>query len=430
MEDQSTKQIKKPLYFVPDSIGTLRYFERVGQEIADTYRISVLIMPDMEQGREQCIAYCLQRKISFEIIGDREYSLPFSRLPFFKKIAQLRALRKEVSVLVDRLGTHAFIAGDDRILSIRYLFLEANERRLGTAVLEPQEVLLDTEKKTREERATLAISWRRFFYKNVRSRIERILTRMFLRPDIDAYSGDFLGTGSSKKFGVVNARSRAKHKKRGVPEHKMHVVGNLSFSRALEYARGPAHDPILAAGLLKKHGLRETKRYIALFHTPYYRGASPALTREEYLELLLFIIAIIRNVFPEEHSNVILKLEEGEEKEFYTSLPPWVHVLDASVPDEDVVASSILYIGCDSSANFLPQIMEKQAIFLNFLDVPEVQSACNHYQIKHLVTDWREFKKLLLQCVEGTLSRQYLYNPILFPPDSSQLIRRWIGELA
>src|SRR3989344_6531926 len=95
--------------------------------------------------------------------------------------------------------------------------------------------------------------------------------------------------------------------------------------------------------------------------------------------------------------------------------------------NNELIFFADLYIADSTFTNFIPIAMGKEAIFVNFFNLPSVESAKGCFGIKKFIEAWDEFEKLLELFRDGNLPRQYEFDEKILINNSLRKILDWIG---
>ena len=140
------------------------------------------------------------------------------------------------------------------------------------------------------------------------------------------------------------------------------------------------------------------------------------------------MVKMIRQVFPRESHDILVKPHPIERVELYRPLEQFgVKIFDRFADSFALVYFADLYIADSSTANFIPLAMNKKVILTDFFRLPLIEKTAPYFGIKHFVTDREEFVFLLEKHKKGNLDYQYKDREKIIVSDSLRKILDWIG---
>jgi len=243
------------------------------------------------------------------------------------------------------------------------------------------------------------------------------------------FEKNLTGMGNSKRFGVINRQTYDFFVRSGVPKDKLSIVGYLDFSLAQEMQESLDSSATKRSEVTNRLGLDLKKKRITFFSSAYNGKDVHVLSDSQQYELTLRIIKIIQDVCSKDQYEILFKIHPSENLELYRPLQNFeVKLYDKHANNYELVYFTDLYVGGGTAANFIPIVMGKEAIFVNFLNLPIIDATRKVFNIEKFVTEDKEFRKLLSFFVTGTLSPLYRSSEETVTRNSLQKILDWIDN--
>ncbi|TSC67865.1 MAG: hypothetical protein CEO19_12 [Parcubacteria group bacterium Gr01-1014_73] len=416
----------KPLLFlVPHYMGSFKYFEKLLPFITERYEVKFLII----FGRKsygKMLEHARANRQQFYAIEPPPPVSWLKFIPFYITIRNYRHYATSIKKLLEKTRPAKIIATNDQGFYMGCLMEQANRRGIDTMVLQwaltyPGQRILPKKK--------MAL-WRKILYrlgKPIYVKIRNLLLKVVLGQK-ENWSKGMIGGGRAKRFGVINEQAREFFIKNGIPKEKMAVVGYLDFYLSEQMKNRLANNKIERQRLAEKHHVDLSKRNIIFYSTPFNRKDIQILTNEEQYRLTESVIKIIREVCPPEEFDILFKLHPSEDISQYQKLNHYgIKFMGPIADNNELVGLSELYLAGVSTTNFIPLAMNKDAIFLNLGNLPQIESAKPFFGIKKFITDQKKFRELLSEFKDGNLEKQYGSVEKIITADSLAKIISWIG---
>lgn len=240
-----------------------------------------------------------------------------------------------------------------------------------------------------------------------------------------------MGLGPSQKLGVINQHAYQIYKEAGVNENKMTIIGSMDFDSTINMLHAIEANPELKSKIKKKYSVDDSRINIALYSIPFNTKDVTFFTKREQMKHFYGIALAIREIFPEEGANILLKIHPAENIETYKPLEfLGVKVYGKDTINEELIYFVDLFISYPSTSNYVPIIMNKDAIFINLLKFSKAigEGDKASYGIKKIVYNKREFKKLLKEFKQGKLKKQYTADHIIADGRCAERIKRWLSN--
>src|SRR3989344_4413615 len=328
--------------------------------------------------------------------------------------------------LFEKLAVEKIISVNDNSIYVRWLITEGNKRGIDTMVL--QWALFYEGQRLRPPR--LVKNWRRIFYKfgkPVYLFFRKIFRGLILGFDFEG--GKFvIGAGPSKRMGVINSAAKDCFVQAGVPEKKISIVGHPDFYLAEEVMKNLGSSSLEKITVADKYGIDLSKKNVVFYSSPMYVKDITVLTPAEQLDYTKRLFTIIRKYLTEKNYDLILKIHPLEKADLYRPVEELgVKIMKKQTNNNELIFFADLYIADSTFTNFIPIAMGKEAIFVNFFNLPSVESAKGCFGIKKFIEAWDEFEKLLELFRDGNLPRQYEFDAKILINNSLRKILDWIG---
>lgn len=421
------KSEKKELVFIPHYLGSLLYFEKLRPFLEREYTVVFFLLP-LNDGKyvKEMDNFCKERGLNTCFITQAKTPWFLKRMPFYHQLKQVYLYKKEIADLLGAGNIQKIIAVNDCGFPLDYFFVQARRRGVDTMVL--QWALFSSGQ--REVPIKISRNFFRIFLfrygKPLYEWIRKMLFQLVLGEKVRVLK-DVLGNGSAERFGVINKDNFDRLVSLGVPAKKMSVVGYMDFYLA-EAAKGSFdRDLNKKADAAKRLGIDASRRNIIIFSSSYNSDVVRTMDDRGQLDFYRHMIDLVRQACPASHFHISLKIHPREDIALYEPLRALgVSLYDKHADNFMLVYFSDLYIADSTTTNFIPMVMDKEAIFVNFLKMELIEKTKNDFSIKQYVSDEWEFKKLLADFREGKLERQYNRSNDIITEDSLRKIVSWI----
>jgi len=418
---------KKKLFFVPHYIGSLRYFEKLKPFLEETYSVSFLLAPLSDQRYcDEMVEYCKKNNFQAYVIDSHPLPPILQRIHLYVLFKRARLLKKSFRGFFENEDVAKIISFNDCGFPLHYFMGLARARGIATMVL--QWAVVSPGQKSLPHKVSPI--YRRLAHKFVWSVYLFVKKRLLEfavgeRLDIAKHA---LGGGSAERFGVINMCTLEYLRAKGVPREKMSVVGYMDFYRAEVMMSQFESDPLRRSECAVKYHIDTTKKNIIVFSGPYnIKDATFLSDAEQYRHIELTILQI-REVCSAREFDILLKIHPAEDYHFYKHLEQYgVKIYDKVADNVELISLADLYIAESTTTNYIPVLMNKDSIFINFLKLELVELNRETYSIIKYISDKDEFKQLLSAFKAGQLKKQYTADEDIFTKDSLQKILEWVG---
>ncbi len=416
---------KPTLLFVPHYIGSFKYYEKLKPFLEDRYEVIFLLIFPHQKAFAEMKQYAEARGHASILIPPPRFFSGASVFGVFSYIAALFAYRRGVNELFKKpMGK--IIAPNDSGIYIRYLFNKARRHRVETLVLQWAMAYEGARARIRKVGA-----WhRQIIYeilKPLYAGFKKIFARLLLGSDF-TISKELTGLGNSDRMGVINRRALDYFISHGVSPEKLSIVGYLDYHFSQTVKRDLDLDSRKRVEAMKRLSIDPSLKLITLFSSPYNGKDVNVLTDAEQYDFTSRIMNTIREICPASRFALALKIHPSERIELYRPLEKiGVKIFGKDTDNYELVYFTDLYVAGGTAVNFVPLIMGKDAIFINFLKLSNIEDTRPIFNIKKFVTDDAEFRELLTRYREGILPRQYADVEDVITHDSLKKIIAWIG---
>jgi hypothetical protein len=407
-------ELKNKIFFLPHYIGSLKYFARLGDYLKDKYEIGFLFSPKVRREfLKEMTDYCQKNNLPFVSATGQNYK--WRLIPFYNFIRSLTGYKNKINDFLKDRSIKKIIAFNDNELYSNYLFDRAKSLGIETMVLQWAVTYEKSAKDRKDKKKSLNPLV-----------LLRFLIRKFLK--VNYRNLEILAGGNAQKIGVINQMAANLLQRAGVPAAKISVVGYLDFDLADLTKKKYDTDPAAKIRLAQKYGLDLTKKNIIIYSTPFNTKDFKFISDQQQLDYYQKIITILQKHLQSSEYQILLKLHPAENAALYRPLLDLgVKIFKEDVVNEELIYLSDLYIAHHSTTNFIPIIMNKEAIFINFLNLEKINSTTGYFGVKKYITSTEEFTTLVNQFKEGRLAKQYRLNPEIITPDSIKKILAWIN---
>jgi hypothetical protein len=233
-----------------------------------------------------------------------------------------------------------------------------------------------------------------------------------------------------KKAGVIDDYAKQLFEKRyGFNPKTTRAVGMVDFQVVHELKQRIVSDGVFRKKLEERYNLSAKKRRILVLSWHFHRKKSSNITTEEQIAYFYDVMRMIREVFPQEGTSVLMKLHPSDEPQLYESYKQLgVSVFaDEASTEELICLSDLVIVDPWTSANYMVLASNVAAIFINFSHMKLLNEGMKYFNIKHTVVDKAEFIEKLRQFKEGRLDKQY--NNDFINVTSVDNIRALIDEI-
>lgn len=417
---------KDIIVFVPHYIGSFKYFEKLMPYLQSRYEVYFLILFVHEKYFAEMKDYALKGGCRTFVVEPPANRI-FDWIVPIRYMRNIKAFKLGISKLFyDNPNIRKIVSVNDSGVYMRYLFSEANKIGIETMVLQWAMSFEGARHRNKKQ----AKNFRGFFYtigKPLYAKLKRLIARLILG-DGFVPAKALSGRGNSKKFGVINHQAYDYFVRNGVPKEKLSIVGYLDYYFAEKVKRDFDQNERERETAAWRLSINTQKKQIVFFSSPYNGKDIRVLTNEGQYNFTEALVKVIRAVFPTETCDIHIKIHPTEDIELYRPLAKWgVTLYDKHTNNYELVYFADLYIAGGTTTNFIPLVMGKDAIFINFLRHPIIESTKKVFNIKHFVTDYPTFTKLLVDFKNGRPVKQYGDVDGVTTPDSLKKILEWIG---
>jgi len=423
MKSQTQKDI---IVFVPHYIGSFKYYEKLVPYLQERYEVLFLILFVHEKYFTEMKKYALKGGHQTFIVEPPANGI-FDWIAPIRYARNINAFRAGVRKLFyNGSRIRKIISVNDSGIYIRHLFNEAHKIGIETVILQ----WAMSFEGNRDRRKKQARGFRGFLYvfgKPLYAKLKRLIARLILGHGF-IMAKALSGHGNSDKFGVINRQAYDYFARNGVPEEKLSIVGYLDYHFAEKVKNNFDQNEKEREAAAQRLSINTRRKRIVFFSSPYNGKDIKILTNEEQYNFTEALVKTIRAVFPAETHDIYLKIHPSENIELYQPLTKWgVKLYDKHTDNYELIYFADLYIAGGTGANFIPLVMGKDAIFVNFLKLSLIESIKKVFNLKNFVTDYQTFTELLIDFKNGALPKQYYDVDGVTTPDSLKKILEWIG---
>jgi len=393
--------MKKKIFFVPNYIGTLRYYEKLFPRLSGEYECAFLFISPNPSWRRVMVAYCEERHYRHETIDD---SIGRWRVPFFTALRKHKILFKRCGQFLERERPAKIVSiENDKLYLTQALFTEANARGVETIVLQwalnayhDIRIIKAAQKLKPEDISLLRRIY--FFLLKVVGRILGIYNDSF----------EALKRSSPVKVGIINEQARKAYVAQGYPAESIQVVGHIDSQLVMEEMNRIRSDELYRKKIYEKYRLPLDKENIIVISSMFNRKDVRVFTNEQQIKYFKAIFKTIRSIFPETTHTIMFKLHPSEHDLYNQGVGFGVIVLPDSANIVEVVALSNLYVAHPHTAvNFMAITARKPSLFVNFQGFEYFNMVKDYYGITYVISSHAEFAHLLADAKEGKLHSQY-----------------------
>lgn len=419
---------KPELIFIPHYMGSLRYYEKFRSFLTDKYDIAFLLLP-LDDGKylREMRDFCEKEKIRIYTVTQVKANPIFKNFPFYRELKQARLYKREIKELFKNKNIKKIISVNDCGFPLGYLLAEARKKGIDTMVL--QWALFSSGQNFLPVNVSKNL-FRRMVFKYGKPVYERVRERLYglILGEKLKILKDTLGSGSSEKFGVINKNNLDRLALFGVPKKKMSIVGYMDFHLTETTKNTLDRDRGKKAEIAEQLGIDLAKKNIIIFSSSYNSDVVRTMNDSEQLNFYWNIVDLIYQICPSNHFQISLKIHPRENIALYKPLiEAGVKLYDKHTDNFQLIYFSDLYIADSTTANFIPIIMDKNAIFINFARLELIEKSKTDFLIRQFVTDKFEFKNLLMDFKNNKLEKQYDFNENILTKNSLVKILEWIG---
>lgn len=405
---------KKKILIVPHYLGSLKYLEKLILPLKEKYEVFFLFTPKVkEKSLSEIIKYCQAKNYPYLAIQNPPCPDWLRKIPFFyHPLLTSLVFRWKIKKLLQDQTIQKIITTCDTNFYHNWLLKKANQKKIETIVLQWSITIERNRSGVKPAKSWLKKIYRWFF--------NQLMPRM--------NETKTLGLGQSQKFGVASLFAFQEYQKWKTPSEKMTIVGSLDFNQAETIQKKLNQDPLTRKNTEGKLDIDTAKKNIVIFSSPFNKKDVLWLSDQEQLEYFEKIVKIIREVFNEKEADILFKIHPIEDKNLYLPLQKLgVKVYNSATQNEELVYFADLYIGHGSTANFIPMIMQKPIIFINFIKWPLIDLSQKTFNAKKFIKDYQEFRKLLQDFKNNRLEKQYELTDEIYTPHSLEKILAWIN---
>jgi hypothetical protein len=424
-----TASTPKPrLIFIPHYIGSLRYFEKIKPFLEHTYDISFLLLP-LNQGKYQAemIRYANEHNLPIQTITQQPPTFLTRHLPFYETLGQARIYKREIRQLFTHPNIKKIIAVNDCGFPLHYLLKEARATNIDTMVLQWAVVAPGQQAGPQYVSPNILRRWAFRGAKPLYEYTKKKLLECTMGTKLEV-AKKTIGSGSANRFGVINMQTRDYLAGRGVPVHKMSVVGYLDFFLAEQMKKDLAQKSGFREQLARQHQFDITKKNVIVYSSPYNTKDVTFLSDAEQCDYIESIFNGLQSVLPNNQYDFHLKIHPAEDRNVYAALASrGVRIYGKEANNFELIGLSDLYIADSTTTNFIPILMDTDSIFVNFLKLDMVEMAKSSYGITSFISTVEEFKQMVSRWKNGALEKQFVRDDYLYTTDSLEKIRAWIN---
>ena len=418
---------KPKLIFVPHYVGSLLYFEKLLPFLTARYEVRFLILFVHQGTYREMLDYCRQRNLVHDLIAlpKTADNSKKTKFPVFPLIRDLIFYKKQIRALLNDKQIKKIISVNDGGIYVGYLMTEANKRGIDTAVL--QWALAYAYEEQRKMPKKIVVFWRLVLYRLAKPAyifFKKLAALLIL----GVYQGKGVpGCGAAKRLGVINEQALEFYKRHGVPQEKMTIVGHVDFYLAHAKKHQLDTDKTERKKAAEALGLDFNKRQIVIFTSAYNSRVINILDDEGQYKFYEGIVKMIREIYPTESHEILIKPHPIERTELYRPLEKFgVKIFDRFTDNFTLVYFADLYIADSSTANFIPIAMSKKVILMDFFRLPLIEKSAPYFGIKRFIISRDEFLSLLQKHKKGNLDYQYEGGEKIVVSDSLTKILSWI----
>jgi len=233
----------------------------------------------------------------------------------------------------------------------------------------------------------------------------------------------------AQSMGVINSPAYELFSRRGIPLDRIKITGSLDFHEAQQTKQLLDNDLNLRQQFAKKYGLTPGRLFISIFTTPFDRKDFRFLDETGQRKYYEDIVKEVRNIFPLSRAQIYIKPHPAEDEQAYAWAKSYdVRILSTQESNEHIVYFSDLYIDHHSTTNYIPIYMNKSALFLNLMRLPEIEAAKENFGIREFIYDLATFSERLKQFANGSLPKQYDRSGGIVTGDSLKKIINWLYD--
>lgn len=419
---------KSKLVFVLYYIGTLRYFEKLIPYLRDKYDISFLFMQEEDEPNyiPEMIAYCSERGYAYNIISKHFAPAWTKNFSLLDAYLAFRHAKQEFTKFFEGARVKKVICSSDMRPYINYFLQKAEGSGADTFLLQWGISGEDIDTTPGKELPIVKLS--RAICDNAYHLTKGLMLKYIFGCKVTRKAPS-PGMGNARRVGAISEFEYESFKNAGVDAKKLSIVGYIDSDLAQKNAAFLDKNTATKQELARKYGINTDKKNILLLSTPFNIRDITVFSDAQQLAYYEEIILAIRRTFSSDEADILLKVHPAEDINLYRPLEKYgVKLYEKTSPTEDLIYFSNLYLGRRSTANFIPLAMDKEAIFLNFTNIPVSPGIQKAFGIKKMISDEREFQKLLGDFKKGNLEKQYDESvKKKFVRNSVQKIVNWIG---
>lgn len=421
---------KNKILLVPHYTASFRYLEKLIPYLQTKYEIFFLFTPKVkEKFLQEMEIICKQKGYGYFVIARPKLPRAVKKIPLlYQPLLLSLYYRWKIQKLLKKNIFQKIIANNDTNFFNNYLFQKANQMGAQTMVL--QWSIFGRQRKEEAYQKSWDPKITGPWWKKIGKLIKRKMVNSLMeRGNISQRGRRNLGAGQAQKIGVFNQKTFAILKKAGIKEEKMAIVGSMDFVQAEKIQEELFKDSLLREKTAQKYGLDLAKKNIIIFSSPFNTKDICLLSDQEQLTYFQKIAHCVREVFNPKGADILLKIHPAENLTTYQSLKALgVKLFDKFANNEELIALSSLYIATCTTTNYIAIAMNKEAIFINLLELERIECVKPSFGIKKFVHNEEELKKLLRDFKNNCLERQYEIPPEdIYTKNSLQKIINWIG---
>ncbi|MBI4118610.1 MAG: hypothetical protein HY455_03690 [Parcubacteria group bacterium] len=393
--------MKEKILFIPPYIAPLKYFERFIPHLSGSYTIGFLFIGRDSARRKEMISYAEHKNHAFHIL---EEGLPDPRkkhIPFVTPLRERYVHAHACREFLKRVKPQKIIAHKSGY-AFDTIYKEANKLGIETIVLQWSSDASFVERFPAPKRIL-----KRLYFFTVQM-VSGLLDLFHKEPRYG------FTPGVPKKIIVFTKAKADLYLHRGYAPDTIHVVGSPDFQLIRELKQKIDSDPIFKKRLLEKYGLKENKKKIVVILYRFYLSPPKEykMTVEEHVEHYYYLFKTIRDVFPENTADIVLRMHPTENSmeeiyKPYEALGVQLSFGEEARTDELICLSDI-YVGEPStSVNNMVLASGIPAIFVNLSEFSALDKTGEHFNIDRIIKTESALKEALMNFKRGEMQKYY-----------------------
>lgn len=395
------------IYFIPAYLVTLKHYARLFNYLKDSYDFGFLLIGVDSARRREMIEYCKDKGYTYYVISEGMKGSQKFQIPFLAPLKESHLHKEACKKFLETIKPAKIVAlktwyNCDTVLR------EANRRNIDTIILQTSSDLGSRHLVSNRHKINLTKKVLKKIYYYLLNFFSIVLNVFFNEP---LYG---FKEAIPKKIGVFYKERALEYIKRGFDPSIIEVVGPLDLQVVNELKQKIDLDKFLKNRLLEKYGFSKDKLKIVVILYRFYLipDGKYRMTIEKHVAHNYDLFKMIRQIFPVEEAEIILRIHPSENrmpgiyepyKEFDIKL-----CYGADTNTEEIVCLANLYIAEPvTSVNTMILACGTPAIFFNFSEMRYLDKLAKHFNIKNIVHDKDEFLSMLQKFRRGILEKQY-----------------------